>query len=61
MHTMLMAPLLASVVHGTAVPILWIVGIIMIVAGAVAIFRSSLLMGVVLIVIGVLLGGLNVF
>ena len=61
MHTMLMAPLLASVVHGAAVPILWIVGIIMIVAGAVAIFRSSLLMGVVLIVIGVLLGGLNVF
>ena len=61
MHTMLMAPLLASVVHGAAVPILWIVGIIMIGAGVLAIFRSSLFLGVVLIVVGVLLGGLNVF
>jgi hypothetical protein len=33
----------------------------LIVAGVVALFRSSLLLGVVLIVIGVFLGGLNVF
>ena len=38
-----------------------LIGIVLIVAGVVALFRSSLLLGVVLIVIGVLLGGLNVF
>ena len=37
------------------------IGIILIVVGAVAIFRRSLILGVVLIVIGVVLGGLNVF
>ena len=40
---------------------MWVVGIILIVVGVVAVFRRSLLLGVVLIVIGVLLGGLNVF
>ena len=61
MHTMVTAPLLASLIHGTATPILWVIGIILIVVGAVAIFRRSLLLGVVLVVIGIVLGGLNVF
>jgi hypothetical protein len=61
MHTVLLAPLLASVVHGTAVPILWVIGIILIVAGVVALFRRSLILGVVMIVVGIFLGGLNVF
>jgi len=61
MHTMLVAPLLAAVVHGGAVPLLWVIGIILIVAGVVALVRRSLLLGVVLIVIGIFLGGLNVF
>jgi drug/metabolite transporter (DMT)-like permease len=61
MQVMLTTPLLASVIHGTAVPILWVIGIILIVVGAVAIFRRSLLLGVVLVVIGIVLGGLNVF
>jgi len=61
MHTTLVATLLASVFNGGAVPIVWIIGIVLIVAGVVALFRSSLLLGIVLIVIGVLLGGLNVF
>lgn len=61
MRTMLVTPLLAKVVHGGAVPLLWVIGIILIVAGVVALFRGSLLMGVVLIVIGIFLGGLNVF
>jgi hypothetical protein len=60
MHNTLVAPLLASIFNGGAVPIVWVVGIVLIVAGVVALFRSSMLMGVVLIVIGVLLGGLNV-
>jgi hypothetical protein len=57
----MLAPLLASVIHGTAVPILWVVGIILIVAGVVALFRRSLILGAVMIVVGVFLGGLNVF
>ena len=61
MHSMLTTPLLASIIHGTATPILWVIGIILIVVGAVAIFRRSLLLGVVLVVIGIVLGGLNVF
>ena len=61
MHNTLVASLLASVFSGGAVPIVWVIGIVLIVAGVVALFRSSLLLGVVLIVIGVLLGGLNVF
>ena len=61
MHNTLVASLLASVFSGGAVPIVWVVGIILIVVGVVAVFRRSLLLGVVLIIIGVLLGGLNVF
>jgi hypothetical protein len=57
---MLGSPLLAAVVHGGAVPLLWVVGIILIVVGVVAVFRRSLLLGAVLIVIGIVLGGLNV-
>jgi len=61
MHNTLVASLLASVFSGGAVPIVWVIGIVLIVAGVVALFRSSMLLWVVLIVIGVLLGGLNVF
>jgi hypothetical protein len=61
MHNTLAASLLASVFSGGAVPIVWVIGIVLIVAGVVALFRSSMLLGIVLIVIGVLLGGLNVF
>ena len=60
MHTMLVAPLLAKVVHDGAIPVLWVIGIVLIVAGVVSLIRGSLLMGVVLIVIGIFLGGLNV-
>ena len=43
MHAMLTSPLLASIIHGTATPILWVIGIILIVAGVVAIFRTACL------------------
>ena len=61
MHNMLVASLLASVFNGGAVTIVWIIGIILIIAGVVSLFRRGVLLGIVLIVIGVLLGGLNVF
>jgi len=61
MHNALVASLLAAVFSGGAVTIVWIIGIILIIAGVVALFRGSWILGIVLIVIGVLLGGLNVF
>ncbi len=39
---------------------MWVIGIILIFVGMVSVFRRSLILGAVLIVIGVLLGGLNV-
>jgi hypothetical protein len=51
---------LTAAMHGLAVPLLWIVGIVLIVGGIIGLFRGSLLLGIVLIVIGVVLGGLNV-
>jgi hypothetical protein len=61
MHATLTSPLLASLIHGTATPILWVIGIVLIVAGAVTVFRHRLLLGVVMIIVGIVLGGLNVF
>jgi hypothetical protein len=55
MHPTLVASPLVSVFIGGAVTVVWIIG------GAVSLFRSSVLLGIALIVIGVLLGGLNVF
>ena len=49
--------LLASV----TVPVLWVVGAVLIVAGIVYMFRRRMLLGVVLLIIGILLGGLNIF
>jgi hypothetical protein len=60
MHAMLSAAPVAALFRGGAVPIVWVIGIIAIIAGVVSLFRSSVVMGIVLIVVGVLLGGLNV-
>jgi len=53
---------LANLILASAtVPVLWAVGIVLIIAGVVALFRRSMLLGVVLCIIGILLGGLNIF
>jgi hypothetical protein len=52
---------LAAVTHGVAIPLIWIIGVILIIWGIVTLFRGSVLAGVVLIILGMLLGGLNVF
>jgi hypothetical protein len=52
---------LAAVAHGVAVPILWIIGLILIAAGVVSLVRGGVLVGIVLTILGSLLGGLNVF
>lgn len=53
--------LLASLVHGGATPLVVIIGLILIVVGVVMLFRRSMLMGALAIIVGVLLGGLSVF
>ena len=45
--------------HGAAVPIIWVLGLILIVAGIVAMVRRGILLGVVLVILGVILGGLQ--
>ena len=52
MHPTLVASLLASVFNGGAVTVVWIIGIILIIGGVVTLFRGSVLLGIVLIVIG---------
>lgn len=44
---------------GAAVPLIWIVGLVLIVAGVVAMVRQGILLGVVLVVLGIVLGGLQ--
>lgn len=52
-----MLPLLAS----ATVPVLWVIGVVLIVAGITYMFRHRMLLGVILVIIGILLGGLNIF
>ena len=54
---MLASVLLASV----TVPVTIAIGAVLIIAGIIALFRRSILLGVVLCIIGILLGGLNIF
>ena len=57
---MLAAMALLGAMHGAAVPLLWIIGIVLIIAGVVSLVRGSLLGGIVMILVGIFLGGLNV-
>jgi hypothetical protein len=62
MPTTLASVLLAAITHGAVVvPLLWVIGVILLLAGVVSLFRGALLAGLLLIIVGVLLGGLNVF
>jgi hypothetical protein len=46
---------------GATVPVAWAVGIVLIIIGVMSLFRRRMLLGAVLTIIGILLGGLNVF
>jgi hypothetical protein len=46
---------------GVTVPVAWAIGVVLIIAGAVYMFRSRMFLGAVLVIVGILLGGLNVF
>ena len=60
MDATLVAQMMAVGVRGFVVPLVWIVGIALIIAGIVSLVRGSLAGGLLLVVIGVLLGGLNI-
>jgi hypothetical protein len=62
MLAVLIQPMFAALTHGGAVvPLLWVIGVVLLIAGVVSLLRGSVLAGIVLIIIGILLGGLNVF
>jgi len=58
---MLLLPMVSAMFKGGAVPIVWTIGIVLVVAGVISLVRGSLLLGIVLVIVGILLGGLNVF
>jgi hypothetical protein len=62
MVAQVMSSLYFAAVHGAVlVPLLWIIGVVLLVGGVIALLRGAVIAGVVLIIIGILLGGLNVF
>jgi hypothetical protein len=48
---------------GAAATILWIIAVILVIAGIVALFRGSIVAGIVLIIVGCLVGpgGVSIF
>jgi len=45
----------------TTVPTVWVIGIVLIVVGVLYLLKARMLLGAVCLIIGILLGGLNVF
>ena len=56
---MQLAMLLAKI-HGLHAPLLWIIGIVLIVAGVIGLVRGTMIFGILLIVVGVVIGGVNI-
>jgi len=52
--------MLAVVTRGAVVPLVWIIGIALIIGGIVSLFRGRVAAGLLLVIIGILLGGLNI-
>jgi len=62
MFGVLTQSMFAAVTHGAViVPILWVIGVVLLIAGVVTLLRGGVVAGVLLIILGILLGGLNVF
>jgi hypothetical protein len=45
--------------HGAAVPLIWVVGLVLIIAGVVAMVRRGIVLGAILVILGIVLGGLQ--
>jgi hypothetical protein len=52
---------LAIILAAATVSVTIAIGVVFIIAGAVYMYRRKMLLGVVLLIIGILLGGLNIF
>ena len=48
-------------VAAATVPTVWVVGIVLIIVGVLYLLRERMLLGAVLLIVGILLGGLNIF
>jgi hypothetical protein len=60
MDAAVFAQMFGVVIRGAVVPIVWIIGIALIIGGVVSLFRGRIAAGLVLVIVGILLGGLNV-
>lgn len=49
----------AMILAAINTPVLWIIGVVVLIAGVIFLFRGGVVGGVVLIIIGILLGALN--
>lgn len=49
------------VLASATVPTVWVVGIVLIIIGALYLLKGRMFLGAVLLIVGILLGGLNVF
>jgi hypothetical protein len=52
--------LTALLIGAINTPVLWVIGVVLLVAGVLVLIRGGIIGGVVLIIIGILLGALNV-
>lgn len=59
MSLAMLLPLTATV-HGLGAPLLWIIGLVLIVAGVIGLVRGSMIVGILFIIVGVVIGGLNI-
>ena len=53
--------MLATILASATVTVSIAIGVVLIIAGAVYMFRRKMLLGAVLLIIGILLGGLSIF
>lgn len=49
------------VLASATVPTVWVIGIVFIIIGALYLLKGRMFLGAVLLIVGILLGGLNVF
>jgi predicted phage tail protein len=52
---------MAALFHGgAAVPLIWIIGLVLIVGGVISMVRGGIAAGIILVILGIILGGLQV-
>ncbi|MFH1104538.1 MAG: hypothetical protein V1757_06295 [Actinomycetota bacterium] len=49
------------VLASATVPTVWVIGIVLIIVGVLYLLKDRMLLGALLLIVGILLGGLNIF